>query len=280
MTRSRVKNSDYIAISGWMISKLHLSGNRLIIFALIHGFSKDEFHKFYGSISYIEEWTNLSRNTVISTLKSLTKDGLIKKTESIKYGISTNQYSAISEPVQELNQCKNFTRGSANSALGGSANSAPNNTILDNNKEYTNSLGQNGISTPQIKSNKVDDLLNRSDITKIAYAIGSCFDKKYLTTDKQKKEIRDEIRKLIDLDNYSPDEIIKVIKWGREDGFWSANFLSPMSLRKKKDGVTKFDKIKASMNKPKFNVQNNFSSIHNTTPSSTYAGKSDDDLLF
>ena len=36
-----IKKENYVQISGWMISELNLSGNELIAYALIHGFSQD-----------------------------------------------------------------------------------------------------------------------------------------------------------------------------------------------------------------------------------------------
>lgn len=51
--RIDMKETDYITILSPMVSKLKLSGNNLIIFALIHGFSKDGEHSFNGSLEYI-----------------------------------------------------------------------------------------------------------------------------------------------------------------------------------------------------------------------------------
>lgn len=112
-----MKRSDFILIQAPMVTDLKLSGNRLIIYALIHGFCKDGEHEFKGSINYICEWTNITRNTVISTLKSLVDDGLISKRE----------YSA------------NNVKFCAYSIVVGSAKTAPqkdnNNYNTDNNKE-------------------------------------------------------------------------------------------------------------------------------------------------
>ena len=113
-----------------MVSDLNLSGNRLIIYAIIHGFSRDFVHEFNGSINYLCKWTNLSKNTVLATLKSLIDDGLIAKREyeinNVKfcsYKICTSG-AEIAPPSQKLNG------GSAEIALGGSAEIAPHN--IDN----------------------------------------------------------------------------------------------------------------------------------------------------
>jgi hypothetical protein len=63
----------------------------------------------------------------------------------------------------------------------------------------------------------------------------------------------DEIRKLIDIDKHTPDEIISAVKWAREDSFWSSNFMSLKKLRlKDKQGVAYIDLF---INKSKANKQ-------------------------
>lgn len=50
---------------------------------------------------------------------------------------------------------------------------------------------------------------------------------------------------LIRLDKRTKAEIYAVCEWARKDSFWSTNFLSPLKLRDKKDGVSYYDKFKA-----------------------------------
>ena len=89
-----MKNGDFITILAPMSSKLKLSGNNLLVFALIHGFSKDGEHAFYGSISYISSWLNISKNSVISILKKLCDIGYITKKEKYKNGIKFCKYKS------------------------------------------------------------------------------------------------------------------------------------------------------------------------------------------
>lgn len=104
-----MRNSDYIVIQGFMVSELNLSGNKLIVYAIIHGFSKDGVHEFNGSLGYICKWTNLSKNTVISTLNALIEEGLISKREYEINGVKFCSYkictgsAEIAPPVQNLN---------------------------------------------------------------------------------------------------------------------------------------------------------------------------------
>ena len=65
---------------------------------------------------------------------------------------------------------------------------------------------------------------------------------------------------LLRLDGKTKAEIVAVCKWARSHDFWSANFLSPAKLRKKKDGITYFDAFTTKMihekNRPQTNRGN------------------------
>ena len=106
---------DYFVVQARMVVELGLSGNRLLVYALIHGFCKDGNNEFTGSINYLCEWTNLSRNTVISTLKSLVDDKLLNKREYIVNGVKYCAYS--------MGDCVKLPP--LGQVLGGSAKNAP-----------------------------------------------------------------------------------------------------------------------------------------------------------
>lgn len=116
-----MERNDYIQIQASMVTELGLSGNQLIIYALVHGFCKDGIHEFKGSINYICEWTNLSRSTVISILKQLVEDGLLVKRTYMENNVTFCAYSMGGKknalPVQNFD--------------GGSEIIAPNNTIYN-----------------------------------------------------------------------------------------------------------------------------------------------------
>ena len=119
-----LRENDYIAILSPFVTKLGLSGNKLIIFSLIHGFCRDGEQEFKGSINYISEWTNTSRNTVISILKELVDLGLLEKRDYVVNGVKFCAYKVGSQvfapPVQNYD--------------GGSEIIAPN-IIYNNTKE-------------------------------------------------------------------------------------------------------------------------------------------------
>ena len=138
-----MKNGDYITILAPMVSKLKLSGNNLLVFALIHGFSKDGEHAFYGSISYISSWLNISKNAVIDTLRVLTESGLLIKNEEIKNGVKfcnyISQYDNILEKL--TSGCETAPvvakkkRGGCKSQQGSCEIGHDNNIYIYNNKD-------------------------------------------------------------------------------------------------------------------------------------------------
>ena len=79
-----MKNKNFYTVTGWMINDLKLSGNELICYAIIYGFSQDGESMFMGSSKYLAEWMNASQPTVLKVLKKLVEKRLITKHEEIK----------------------------------------------------------------------------------------------------------------------------------------------------------------------------------------------------
>ena len=127
-------NKDYIVVQGWMINDLNLNGNELLAYALIYGFTKDGESEYTGSISYLQDWLNCSRNTAIKSLNDLIDKKLIKKTQVTVNKVVFNKYSVSASVVQKLDggSSKTALGGSIESARGGSSVSAPNNTNINN----------------------------------------------------------------------------------------------------------------------------------------------------
>ncbi len=75
------KYGNGIIIHDWMVRVLGLQGDELIIYALIHSFSKDGQSSFYGSINYMSFWTGKSKPTVLKIVKKLLVNNLIVKQE-------------------------------------------------------------------------------------------------------------------------------------------------------------------------------------------------------
>jgi len=93
--KSKVKNDNYIIILGWMVSELKLKGNELLVYAIIYGFSQTENQTFSGSLQYLADWTNSTRQGVIKCLKSLIDKGYIAKDDKLVNGVKFCEYYAI-----------------------------------------------------------------------------------------------------------------------------------------------------------------------------------------
>ena len=89
-----VKDNTYVHIEAFMVNDLHLSGNELITYAIIYGFSQDGESWFTGSRGYIAEWCQTSKNTVSNNLKKLTQKGLLDRRERTQNGVTLVDYRA------------------------------------------------------------------------------------------------------------------------------------------------------------------------------------------
>ena len=87
-----IDDSNFYIVQGWMINKLGLSGNDLICFAIIYGFSQDGKSSFEGSLNYIAKFMACSRKTVVNVTSRLEASGLIIKTSGNSRDRESNSY--------------------------------------------------------------------------------------------------------------------------------------------------------------------------------------------
>ena len=90
-----MKDNTYIVIQSWMSTDLKLSGNDLLVYAIIYGFSQDGESRFTGSLQYLADWCNATKAGIQKNLKNLVDAGLIDKYESFKNNIKFCEYSCI-----------------------------------------------------------------------------------------------------------------------------------------------------------------------------------------
>lgn len=90
-----VNNENYINIQGWMINELKLSGNSLLVYAIIYGYSQDGESVFSGSLQYLADWCNATKQGIQKNLKELIDRGFIQKQEYIKNNQKFCEYSCI-----------------------------------------------------------------------------------------------------------------------------------------------------------------------------------------
>lgn len=95
MGKYEVNSDNYITIKAFMVNELHLSGNELIVYAVIYGFSQDGSSWFTGSRKYLAAWCQTSEKSVTHNLKKLLDAGLIEKRTHYERGCTINDYRAI-----------------------------------------------------------------------------------------------------------------------------------------------------------------------------------------
>lgn len=88
-----MKENTYIVIQSWMVTDLKLSGNDLLVYAIIYGFSQDGESRFTGSLQYLADWCNATKAGIQKNLKNLIDAGLIEKYETFKNSIKFCEYS-------------------------------------------------------------------------------------------------------------------------------------------------------------------------------------------
>ena len=167
-----MKDTNYITILGWMTNRLGLSGNDLLVYAVIYGFSQDEESAFRGSMTYLANSLNVSKRAVFDVLNRLVKKGLIIKEETLKNGQKYCDYRTPKDPQSTLpNPQKGGDEessypmqilhgGSANSAWGGDANSAPHITNSYISKDTAAAAAENPDQTdpPETATAEIDTL--------------------------------------------------------------------------------------------------------------------------
>ncbi len=151
-----MSNDNYCVIFGWMCNELNLSGNELLVFAVIYGFSQDNESKFYGGRGYLSRTLNISKPTVDRALMSLMEKGYIIRTKTDRNGVVFHEYSVDLQVVKKYyhpSYDSNNSLPDSNKTLPDSNNSLPldsNKTLLDsnktlpNNKDILNSKNTNG----------------------------------------------------------------------------------------------------------------------------------------
>ena len=106
MRGTSVKENTYFVVQSWMVTDLKLSGNDLIVYAIIYGFSQDGESRFTGSLQYLADWCNATKAGIQKNLKNLIELGLIEKYESFKNNIkfceySCTPYNKVAHPMQQ-----------------------------------------------------------------------------------------------------------------------------------------------------------------------------------
>lgn len=144
-----MKNNNFITIQGWMVNDLKLSGNELICYALIYGFTQDEESEFRGSLQYISDWLGISKQNVRLIIKRLVEKGLIIKRDEFINNVKFFRYTVCMKQPQGMNV----------SCMGGGNETATDNNSNNNkdNKEDTNVSKKVSFSPTEEEKNMFEE---------------------------------------------------------------------------------------------------------------------------
>ena len=141
-----IKDTNYYVVFRWMTSKLGLTGNELLTYAVVYGFTQDGDTLYLGSQKYLTEAIGCSKNTAIASLEKLTEKGLIIKSVETVNGVNFNRYKVNLEAIpefgmgyQNLNKgYQNLVGGIPESGMGGIPKIGTSNTNIENTNKNTN----------------------------------------------------------------------------------------------------------------------------------------------
>lgn len=128
METKTFKIDNFITVPGFAIVELGLSGNELLCYSLIYGFTQDNETEFRGSLNYVASALNVTKQNAKKIIDRLIDRGLIEKREMFFSGVKFCHYVANRHTVAEIatGRCRNSTGGVAEIAT------------IDNNKDISN----------------------------------------------------------------------------------------------------------------------------------------------
>lgn len=139
------KIENYITVPGFAIVELGLSGNELLCYSLIYGFTQDKETEFRGSLNYVSSALNVTKQNAKKIIDRLIDRGLIEKREMFFSGVKFCHYIANRHGVAEIaTGCPKKEHGVTETATGGGIDSAPNNTNNDKTKDIYNNIPADG----------------------------------------------------------------------------------------------------------------------------------------
>ena len=158
---------DFILIQSWMLNELGLTGNKLLVYAIIYSFTHGtKEHFFKGGSRYLMEATNASKRSVFDSLKALCDMGVVEKETGEFEGVPYVWYRTAALPVQKLH------RGSAETAhkkeIG---NKEGISTLFHSEYKYSSF---NNVSIPKKTTKNIDFDLIISRFNEICKSLPKC----------------------------------------------------------------------------------------------------------
>lgn len=205
---NRLKETNYITIPAILRIRYNLNCNEMLIASIIHGFSQDGKSVFSGTLSYLQEWTGLTKQGIIKILNKLIEIGLIEKETEIKNNIKFCYYrSKLNSGKLSLTVVNSVEQGGKLSLMGGGKLSLTNDNISIDNKDKDNNKPTNvGMSHSDPSRNGVDyDKLITCFNAELSKQ-GSIIPKLASVTEKRRQSINTRIKE------HGKDAFFKVIK--------------------------------------------------------------------
>ena len=144
MSESTINRDNFISIQGWMRTELKLTGNDLLVYAIIYGFSQTKNQKYTGSLQYLADWCGATKQGVLKNLKNLLELGLIIKEENIVNNVKFVEYRST-----EFNTPLNIVEYPIKHSL---TNNIENNIEI---KDSNNTILKNSTAEPPITKSQI-----------------------------------------------------------------------------------------------------------------------------
>lgn len=143
----KFKIDNYITVPGFAIVEIGLSGNELLCYSLIYGFTQDDETEFRGSLNYVASALNVTKQNAKKIIDRLIERGLIEKREIFFSGVKFCTYVAKRYGVAEIatGRYQNNNGGVAEIATGGIAETATNNNKIDNSNDKIEDTADGGL---------------------------------------------------------------------------------------------------------------------------------------
>jgi len=162
------KSDNYIHVPGFAIVKLGLSGNELLCYSLIYGFTQDGESEFSGSLKYVASALNVTIQNAKKIIDRLVAKGLIEKREIYVQSVKFCKYVANSKGIAEttIPPLLKQQGGIAETTKGGIIETATNNTIIDNKENTIFTSSDDDVVTRAKKSEEKQCLFSSLEIAK------------------------------------------------------------------------------------------------------------------
>lgn len=147
-------NRNFITLQGWMRTELGLSGNELIAYALIYGFSQDSETEFKGSAQYVADWCGIARENATKLLKRLVEKGFLNKRDEFINGVKFCRYSC----VQNITGCDETSQGGVTKRHGGCDETSHNNYSTYNKETISKEDISYDISKKRFKKPTLEEV--------------------------------------------------------------------------------------------------------------------------